>query len=79
MYLVPNKFMKFDNCMLKVGAEIIKILLKNKKIKYSTLYDNFKKIYKEDTDYIFLPALNFLYLLGKIEYKIKKDMVELIQ
>lgn len=71
--------MKFDNCMLKVGAEIIKILLKNKKIKYSTLYDNFKKIYKEDTDYIFLPALNFLYLLGKIEYKIKKDMVELIQ
>lgn len=79
MYLVPNKFMKFDNCMLKVGAEIIKILLKNKKIKYSTLYDNFKKIYKEDTDYIFLPALNFLYLLGKIEYKIKKDMVELVQ
>ena len=71
--------MKFDNCMLKVGAEIIKILLKNKKIKYSTLYDNFKKIYKEDTDYIFLPALNFLYLLGKIEYKIKKDMVELVQ
>ena len=59
--------MKFDNCMLKVGAEIIQILLKNKKIKYSTLYDNFKKIYKEDTDYIFLPALNFLYLLGKIE------------
>ena len=79
MYLVPNKFMKFDNCMLKVGAEIIKILLKNKKIKYSTLYDNFKKSYKEDTDYIFLPALNFLYLLGKIEYKIKKDMVELVQ
>ena len=79
MYLVPNKFMKFDNCMLKVGAEIIKILLKNKKIKYSILYDNFKKIYKEDTDYIFLPALNFLYLLGKIEYKIKKDMVELVQ
>ena len=71
--------MKFDNCMLKVGAEIIKILIKNKKIKYSTLYDNFKKIYKEDTDYIFLPALNFLYLLGKIEYKIKKDMVELVQ
>ena len=79
MYLVPNKFMKFDNCMLKVGAEIIKIIIKNKKIKYSTLYDNFKKIYKEDTDYIFLPALNFLYLLGKIEYKIKKDMVELVQ
>lgn len=79
MYLVPNKFMKFNSCMLKVGAEIIKILLENKEIKYSTLYDNFKKIYKEDTDYIFLPALNFLYLLGKIEYKIKKDMVELVQ
>lgn len=79
MYLVPNKFMKFNSCMLKVGAEIIKILLENKEIKYSILYDNFKKIYKEDTDYIFLPALNFLYLLGKIEYKIKKDMVELVQ
>lgn len=79
MYLIPDKFMNFNNCMLKVGAEIIKILLENKKIKYPVLYAKFKEIYKEDTDYIFLPALNFLYLLGKIDYKIKKDMVELIK
>ena len=79
MYLITNKFIKFKNYIIKIKEKIIKIIIKNKKIKYSTLYDNFKKIYKEDTDYIFLPALNFLYLLGKIEYKIKKDMVELVQ
>lgn len=79
MYLIPDKFMNFDNCMLKIGAEILKILLKNKKIKYPILYEKFRETYKEDTDYIFLPALNFLYLLGKINYKVKSDIVELIE
>ena len=79
MYLIPDKFIDFNSCTLKIGAEILKILLENKKIKYPVLYEKFKEIYKEDADYIFLPALNFLYLLGKVEYKVKRDLLELIE
>lgn len=71
--------MDFNTCMLKIGGEILKILLKDKKIKYPILYEKFKEVYQDDTDYIFLPALNFLYLFGKIKYLPKKDMVELIE
>ena len=78
MYLTPNKCMDLNLCMLKIGAEILKILLEKKKIKYAILYEEFEKKYKEDTEYIFLPALNFLYLLGKIKYRVKTDIVELI-
>lgn len=79
MYLIPDKFMNFNSCTLKVGAEILKILIKNKKIKYPILYKKIEEIYKEDTTYIFFPALNFLYLLGKINYKAKSDLVELVK
>lgn len=80
MYLVPNKFMNFNSCILKTGAEILKILLVSRnKIKYTKLYEKFEEDYKENTEYIFLPALSFLYLVGKIDYNIKKDTVELIK
>lgn len=79
MYLIPDKFTDFNSCTLKIGAEILKILLENKKIKYPVLYEKFKEIYKEDADYIFLPALNFLYLLGKVKYKVKRDLLELVE
>lgn len=78
MYLTPNKFMDLNLCMLKIGAEILKILLDKNKIKYSQLYTKFEEKYKENTEYIFIPALNFLFLLGKIKYKIKTDIIELI-
>lgn len=72
--------MNFNSCILKTGAEILKILLVSRnKIKYTKLYEKFEEDYKENTEYIFLPALSFLYLVGKIDYNIKKDTVELIK
>ena len=68
--ITPNKFMRLEDSTLKISAEILGIIIKkqNKKIKYSKLYKSFFEKYKENTDYFFVPALNFLYLLGKIEY-----------
>ena len=78
--ITPNKFMKLEDCTLKLSSEIIVLLLnkKGKKIKYEELYQKFYQKYLEDTEYFFIPALNFLYLLGKLEYDIKKDELRLL-
>jgi hypothetical protein len=71
--------MDLKTSVLFVSGEIIKKILKtkNKKIKYSDLYNFFYEKYKEDTEYNFTPALNFLFLLDKIEYSLSKDEVRL--
>ena len=81
MFLEPNKYMDLKICTLKVSSEIIKYLLKKKKhkIKYSSLNSNFYSIYGEDCNYIIIPAINFLYLVGKLNYIKKKDELELIK
>ena len=75
----PDKLMDLNTSVLFVSGEIIKKILKtkNKKIKYSDLYNFFYEKYKEDTEYNFTPALNFLFLLDKIEYSLSKDEVRL--
>lgn len=30
-----------------------------------------------DGEFVFLPSLNFLYLIGKVEYHAKNDLIEL--
>lgn len=81
MYLIPDKFTNLNNCTLKIGAEILKILFEKEKnrIRYDELYRELKINYGEDTGYVLPPALNFLFLLNKIKYKIKGDFVELIK
>lgn len=80
MYLIPDKFTDLNSCTLNIGAKILKILVENQKnkIKYSKLYEELEKEYKDDTGYILPPALNFLFILGKVRYKTKGDFVELM-
>lgn len=78
MIIKPNMFMDLNTCTLKIGSEILKELLEKKEVKYSKLFSKLEEKYKDDTEYIFPEALSFLYLLGKIEYKIKNDTVRLI-
>lgn len=80
MYIKPDKYIDLKTCVIQISADIINFFLhkKNKKIKYSNFHNHFFKIYGEEYFYIISPALNFLYLLGKIEYKESTDELELI-
>lgn len=78
MYIIPDKFLNFDTCILKISADILKELLMRKELKYDELHKKFKDEFKDETDYIFVPALNFLFLIGKIEYIKKGDKVRLL-
>ena len=81
MYLIPDKFMALNSCTLKIGAKILKNLYENNKnkMKYTELFEKLEKEYGDDTGYVLPPALNFLFLLNKINYKLKGDLVELIK
>ena len=48
----PTKFLNLDNCVLKISAHILKILLKEQKISYSNLYLLLKDSYDDNFDYL---------------------------
>lgn len=75
--LRPNKFSHPDRTILNT-ATILLLQLKKKRItEFNYLLKHVKKrVVSGET--LFLPALNFLFLLGLIEYRPKTDSIEYI-
>lgn len=74
----PHKYLDIDSCVLRVGSLILKEMIDSKIISYAELYNKIYKIVGQNSEYTFLPSLNFIYLLGKIEYHEENDMLELL-
>ena len=75
--LRPTKHSHPDRTIISTSI----LLLKRLKLKRLDEYDSLKKFAKTKInggDVLFLPALNFLYLLGLIEYRPKTDAVEYV-
>lgn len=73
----PNKFLDINNSIIKISSDIIKILLANKVMKYNNLYNQILLKSGEDSKYLFINAINFLYLFDKINYNSNNDTLEL--
>ena len=74
--LKPTKYTNVDVSLLAVSCELLKIF---KKTKTTTSTDLLNKVIQKkgiEAKNIFLPALSFLFLLGKIEYHEKTDIIE---
>ena len=75
--LRPTKHSHPDRTVINV-AKIILVSLKSRRITpYSDLLSHSKKCVIGG-DILFLPALNFLFLMGLIEYRPKTDSIEYI-
>ena len=75
--LRPTKHSHPDRTVINMS----RILLIRLKIRRIDDYDSLRQYAKKAVisgDVLFLPALNFLYLLGLIEYRPKTDSVEYI-
>lgn len=75
--LRPTKHSHPDRTVINVSL----LLLARLKKRRLDDYDSLRKYTKKAViggDVLFLPALNFLYLLGLIEYRPKTDAVEYI-
>ena len=75
--LRPTKHSHPDRTVINVSL----LLLARLKSRRLDDYDNLRKYAKKAVsggDVLFLPALNFLYLMGLIDYRPKTDAVEYV-
>lgn len=79
--ITPEIFLNLDNSILNFSRLILEIYSKKdaKIIKYNELYLELEKSFNGDkVDLMYIPTLDFLFLLGKLEYCEEKDELELI-
>ncbi|HAU1294921.1 TPA: hypothetical protein F7064_13255 [Legionella pneumophila] len=76
--LNPNKYSHPDSTVINVSLLLLMRLKKKRTDEYSRLRLYIKDKVKGGAS-LFLPALSFLYLLGKIEYRMKTDTIEYIE
>lgn len=77
--LRPHKYLNLNKSVIKISSLIIRYLKENKVLKYSELSQRVNEFYGEDMKQLFVQALNFLYLLGKLDYHRDIDTLELIE
>ncbi|GAA0741662.1 ABC-three component system middle component 8 [Ideonella azotifigens] len=75
--LRPTKHSHPDRTVVNVALLVLNRLRKRRLEGYSPLRAYVKKVVAGG-DVLFLPALNFLFLLGLIEYRPKTDAVEYV-
>ena len=75
--LRPTKHSHPDRTVIHVSLRLLTHLKKRRLDSYGNLLDRAKKAVSGG-DVLFLPALNFLFLLGLIEYHPKTDSVEYV-
>ena len=74
--LSPTKHSHPDRTLVSVALLVLARLRKYRIEDYETLRAIVKKV--PGGDVLFLPSLNFLFLLGLIEYRPKNDSVEYV-
>lgn len=75
--LKPTKHSHPDRTVINVSLLLLARLKTRRVDEYDVLY-KFAKKHIVGGDVLFLPALNFLYLMGLIEYRPKTDAVEYV-
>ena len=71
--LRPDKHMNLDISVVNIAAYLLNQFKRREKVGYDELLESVKKELKEDATEIYPYALNFLFLLGKIEYEADSD------
>jgi hypothetical protein len=74
--LTPRKHLNLDVSVLRVAALMLRELDKRGVIEFERLRGLIVRRAGSDAEIVFLPALNFLFLLGKIDYHLKNDTIE---
>ena len=74
----PTKHSHPDKTVVYASFIMLKELRKKRIVSYSDLYQLIKKKVTSG-EFLFMPSLNFLFLLGLIEYRVKTDSVEYIE
>jgi hypothetical protein len=74
--LSPNKSLDLDTSVLRISALMLRELQKRGVIEFERLRGLILRRVGSDGEPVFLPALTFLFLLGRVEYHSKNDTIE---
>lgn len=74
--LTPRKHLNLEVSVLRVSAILLREVKKRGVVELERMRSLVIKRVGSDGEFSFLPALSFLFLLGKIEYHIKNDTIE---
>ena len=77
--LKPNKHLDLDRSLLRVSAIILGELRRRRMMRFETVRALTRRRVGDDADVILLPALELLYLVGRLEYHLKTDSFEYIE
>ncbi len=76
--ITPVKYMDLDLSVVRVSALIIKLLQRNRVLEYGEILEYLTGRIGDDVKHVFVPSLDFLYLLGMITYHLQTDSIEFI-
>ncbi len=71
----PTKHMDLNICTLSIAASILSVLQQNNAIPLEELDETIQTRVGSKAQANFIPALNLLYLLGKVEYDDENDAI----
>lgn len=74
-----HKYLNLDLSVLNLGGIIISALQQHGALKYDELLEKVILATEEKAKHVFIPALCFLYILGKVEYRQDIDTIEYLK
>lgn len=77
--LKPNKHLDLDRSVLRVSSVLLVELRRRRMMSFETVRALIRRRVGDDADVVLLPAVNFLYLLGRLDYHPKNDAFEYIE
>ena len=77
--LRPTKHLNLPQCLLSVSAKMLRLLEKRRMMHHGELYDELNKRVGSSVQELFVPAVSFLFLLGRLEYHSQTDSFEYVE
>jgi hypothetical protein len=74
--LTPRKHLDLDSSVLRVASIMLKSLRRPGVMEFDKLRGVVLKRVGDGAEVSFMPALNFLYLLGRVDYHAQNDTIE---
>ena len=72
----PGKHLNLNLCVLRIATIVLAHLQRHRVEGFQLLLQKVRNTAGEDAEVWFIPALDFLFLLGRIDYLPQRDTVE---
>ena len=76
--LQPNKHLDLDQSVLRVSAIILSELGRRRILPFESVRKLVGRRIGDDADIVLMPAINLLFLLGRLKYHLKTDAFEYV-